>query len=391
MSRAIIIVMDSAGIGELPDADKYGDKGSNTIGNISREFKNLSLPNLGNLGIGNIAPIEGVPQNPTPEGAYGKMSEMSPGKDTTTGHWELMGIVLDNAFPTYPSGFPKDVIEEFEGLIGRKTIANEVASGTEIISRLGDEHVKTGYPIIYTSADSVFQIAAHEDIIPIEELYKMCSIAREMLKGKHAVGRVIARPFKGESGNYVRTTNRKDFSLLPISTTLLDYAKEQGLKVKAVGKIEDIFSGKGITDAVHTKNNMEGVDKTLEYMKENFDGIIFTNLVDFDMVYGHRNNVEGYANALMEFDARVPDIIAAMREDDILVITADHGCDPTTPSTDHSREYIPLLITGKSINKGKNIGVRGSFADLAVTIAEFLNINVQLKGNSFYEEINKKG
>lgn len=383
MKRAVIIVMDSAGIGELPDAAKYGDIGSNTIGNIAAQMEGFQLPNMEKMGLGNIATIKGVPAQQNPIACYGKMDEKSPGKDTTTGHWEIAGLILDKAFPTYPDGFPEDVIEAFEKAVGKKTLGNVVASGTEIIDRLGEEHMKTGYPIVYTSADSVFQIAAHESIIPIDELYAMCQKARDILTGEHAVGRVIARPFEGEVGNFKRTANRRDFSLDPTGKTVLDFAVEKGLQVKAVGKIEDIFSKKGITDAVHTKNNMDGVDRTLEYMKEDFGGILFTNLVDFDMLYGHRNNVEGYGKALMDFDARIPEILKELKEDDLLVITADHGCDPTTLSTDHSREYVPILVYGKKLQQGVNLGVRSTFADLASTIADYLGLDAALKGESF--------
>lgn len=383
MKRAVIIVMDSAGIGELPDAAKYGDVGSNTIGNIAAQMEGFQLPNMEKMGLGNIAAIKGVAAQQNPIACYGKMDEKSPGKDTTTGHWEMAGLILDKAFPTYPHGFPEEVIEAFEKAVGRKTLGNVVASGTEIIDRLGEEHMKTGYPIVYTSADSVFQIAAHESIIPIDKLYAMCQKARDLLTGEHAVGRVIARPFEGEAGNFKRTSNRRDFSLDPTSETVLDFAVEKGLQVKAVGKIEDIFSKKGITDAVHTKNNMEGVDRTLKYMKEDFGGIVFTNLVDFDMMYGHRNNVEGYGKALMDFDARIPEILKELKEEDLLVITADHGCDPTTPSTDHSREYVPILVYGKKLQQGVNLGIRSTFADLASTIADYLGLDATLKGESF--------
>ena len=389
MKRAIIIVLDSAGIGELPDADKYGDTGSNTIVNIADKFDNLRLPNMGSLGLGNITEIKNVERQAQTIGAFGKMAELSAGKDTTTGHWELMGVTLKKPFPTYSNGFPEDVINEFEKLTDKKVIGNEVASGTEIIMRLGDEHVNTGSPIVYTSADSVFQIAAHEEVIPLEELYDMCRKARKMLTGSHSVGRVIARPFIGTSGNYTRTTNRRDFSLDPTGETLLDVLKGNGFEVKAVGKIEDIFNGKGITDAVHTKGNMDGVDKTIEYMKQDFKGIVFTNLVDFDMLYGHRNNVEGYGKALMDFDQRLPEIMGAMREEDILIITADHGCDPTTPSTDHSREYVPLLAYGKNIRPGYEIGTRSTFCDLAATLSEYFGFSQRFRGVSFINDLLK--
>lgn len=387
MKRAIIIVLDSVGMGELPDAEKYGDKGSNTLGNIAASIEGFSLPNLEALGLGNIDNIVGINNVKKPKGCYGRMAEKSAGKDTTTGHWEITGIILNNPFPVYPDGFPKEIIDAFEKLANTKVIGNIVASGTEIIKMLGDQHVKTGYPIIYTSADSVFQIAAHEDVISIEKLYDMCEKAREILGGEHAVGRVIARPFIGSSGDYKRTDRRRDFSLEPIGKTILDYAKDKGLYVKGVGKIEDIFNKRGITHAVHTHNNEDGVDKTLEYLEESFEGILFTNLVDFDMLYGHRNDVKAYANALVEFDKRLPEILNALKDDDILFITADHGCDPTTESTDHSREYVPLLVYGKNLKGNVNLGTRSTFCDIAATIAHYLDITAELPGKSFIDEI----
>lgn len=387
MKRAIIIVLDSVGIGELPDAAMYGDVGSNTLGNIAEQVEGFKLPNLQKLGLGNIIPIKGVEPQSASTGCFGKMNEKSSGKDTTTGHWEICGLILDKPFPVYPNGFPDEVIKAFENVLNTKTLGNVVASGTEIIKQLGDEHVKTGYPIIYTSADSVFQIAAHEEVIPIERLYEMCSISRELLTGEHAVGRVIARPFTGTPGNYKRTERRRDYSLDPTGKTILDYAVEKGLKVKAVGKIEDIFNKKGITDAIHTHDNMDGVNITIDYMKEDFEGILFTNLVDFDMLYGHRNDVQGYARALMEFDKRLPEILSNMKAEDILFILADHGCDPTTPSTDHSREYVPLLVYGKGLKQNVNLGVRETFSDVASTIAEYLGIQASFKGKSFYKSI----
>ena len=386
IDRIILIVMDSVGIGELPDADSYGDQGSNTLGNILKKMPNMKLDNLNSLGLGNINGLK-ILKVENPIGAFGKAQELSPGKDTTTGHWEIAGITLKQAFPTFSEAFPHALIEKFEKAIGTKTLANEVASGTEIITRLGDEHVKTGYPIVYTSADSVFQIAAHEEIISLEKLYEMCKIARKMLTGDDAVGRVIARPFLGTSGNYKRTSNRRDFSLLPISKTMLDVIKENNMSVMAVGKIEDIFAGVGITDAIHTKNNNDGVDKTLEYMKTDKKGLIFTNLVDFDMTYGHRNDVEGYGNALKEFDNRLPEIMNSMKDTDVLIITADHGCDPTTASTDHSREYIPVLVYGSKIKSGVNIGIRIGFGDIAATILDILKLPMMTGGESFKEEI----
>lgn len=385
--RAIIIVLDSVGIGELPDAADYGDRGSNTLGNIAKAREGLNLPHLQALGLGNIAPIQGVKPSLAPKACYGKMAELSPGKDTTTGHWEMAGIVLEKAFPTFPKGFPQTFIQAFEKKIGRRVLGNEVASGTEIIQRLGEEHVKTGRPIVYTSADSVFQIAAHEEVIPLPELMHICEIAREMLDGDMRVGRVIARPFLGEPGNYYRTTNRHDFAIEPPYKILLDYVQEAGLPVMAVGKIKDIYFGHGVTEYVLTKENQEGVDKTLAYIKQDQPGLIMTNLVDFDMVYGHRNNVEGYAQALEEFDARVPEILSYLREDDLLMITADHGCDPTTPSTDHSREYVPLLVMGPTLRNGVDLGIRTSFADLGQTVADYLRTTPLPHGQSFLAEL----
>ncbi|MCX7904578.1 MAG: phosphopentomutase [Caloramator sp.] len=389
INRVVLIVLDSVGIGELPDAHIYNDQGSDTLGNISKAIGGLKLPNMQRLGLGNIDGINGIDPIDSPEGSYGRSGEMSKGKDTTTGHWEIAGLILERPFPTYPNGFPRELIEEFERRIGTKTLGNKPASGTAIIEELGDEHVKTGYPIVYTSADSVFQIAAHEEVIPLERLYEMCRIAREMLVGEHGVGRVIARPFIGTSGSYKRTSNRRDFALKPFNKTLLNYIQESGMDVCAVGKIEDIYDGYGITKAVHTKNNMNGVDKTIEYMKMNTKGLIFTNLVDFDMLYGHRNDVQGYAKALMEFDGRIPEILENLRDDDVLIITADHGCDPTTESTDHSREYIPILIYGKEIKSGVNLGTRKTFADIGKTIAELLNVKANINGESFAKEILK--
>lgn len=387
MRRCIIVVMDSVGVGELPDAWKYGDEGSDTLGNIYRNVPGFCLPNLEKLGLGNINGISGPKPANRPAGSYGKMAEASPGKDTTTGHWEIAGIILDRPFPTYPNGFPREIIEELEKTIGRKVLGNIAASGTEIIETLGPEHEISGKPIVYTSADSVFQIAAHEDIIPVEELYEICKHARKILKGNHAVARVIARPFTGTSGNYIRTTRRHDFSVDPPEETLLDMAKKKGLKVKAVGKIKDIFNGRGITEYVHTGSNMQSVDATISYMKQTFEGIIFTNLVDFDMLYGHRNDISGYAAALVELDQRIPDLLNAAKEEDFLFITADHGCDPTTSSTDHSREYVPLLVYGKSLKGGKNLGIRDSFSDISATIADCLRLGKMKNGKSFYHEL----
>lgn len=389
INNVTLIVLDSVGIGELPDAGKYGDEGSNTVSNIIKQVPNINLKNLNKLGLGLIEGVDGLDVVDNPLGSFGRAAEKSAGKDTTTGHWEISGIVLNEPFPTFPNGFPKDLIDRFEKLIGTKILGNKVASGTEIIKELGQQHIETGYPIVYTSADSVFQIAAHEDVIPVEKLYEICKIARSILVDKYAVGRVIARPFEGKDGSFTRTANRKDFSLKPIYKTMLDIIKDAGLEVMAVGKIHDIFGGQGITQSVHTVDNMDGVDKTIEFIKTHNRGLIFTNLVDFDMKYGHRNNVEGYAKALEEFDNRLPEIIDNMREDEVLIITADHGCDPTTVSTDHSREYIPILVYSNKIKNGINIGTRNSFADIGATILELLGLSGLKNGESFAHLIKK--
>ena len=393
MKRAIIIVLDSVGIGALPDAADFGDAGSNTLVNIKKARPETSLTNLCALGLGNIQgeEIELLGKADAPRGAFGKMGEMSIGKDTTTGHWEIAGIITKEPFPTYTAnGFPEEVIQAFEEAIGTKCIGNYAASGTVIIQDLGPEHVKTGYPIVYTSADSVFQIAAHEDVIPVEKLYEICEKARKILTGKHGVARVIARPFIGdEKEGFTRTKNRRDFSLEPTGVTILDLAKEKGLEVVAIGKIEDIFEGRGMTKADHTKDNADGIEKTLQYMQEDFEGILFTNLVDTDMIFGHRNDVNGYASALEYFDSKLPDIISLMKEDDILFITADHGCDPTTDSTDHSREYVPVLIYGKKVKENVDLGVRKTFADLGQTISDYLGLGAEFEAESFLQDILK--
>lgn len=382
--RGIIIVLDGVGIGELPDAYKYGDEGSNTLMNIKRAVPQLQLKNMCSLGLGNIQGENLYERTAEPLGIYGKLAEKSAGKDTTTGHWEISGIWIEKPFPTYPNGFPEEVIAAFEKAVGRKVIGNCVASGTEIIKELGQKHIETGCPIVYTSADSVFQIACHTDVIALEQLYEMCEKARNILVGEHGVGRVIARPFTTENGEFKRTSDRHDYSLEPIDKTLLDYVKEAGMEVMSVGKIKDIFADRGITGAVKTKNNKEGIDATISLLKQNFSGIIFTNLVDYDMLYGHRNNVQGFADALQEFDDRLPEIMEAMTEDDFLVITADHGCDPTTASTDHSREYIFMLGYGKNI-VSKDIGIRSTYSDIGKTMAKYLNIENDLKGQSFLD------
>ena len=385
-NRVILIVLDSVGIGELPDAAMYNDTGSNTLGNIAKLHKGFSIPNLVAMGLGNIDPNNEIPTTATPTASYGKANEQSAGKDTTTGHWEISGLILDKPFPTFPNGFPSEFMTEFEKRIGHQTIGNKTASGTTIINELGDEHVKTHQPIVYTSADSVFQIAMHEDVFPIAEQYRICEIAREMLCGAMEVGRVIARPFVGFGGKYSRTSRRKDFAILP-PDNILDAIKGQNKEVYAIGKIVDIFAGKGITDYVKTANNQEGIDQTIQAIKKNTDGLIFTNLVDFDMLFGHRRDIPGYANALMEFDARLPEITASLRPDDLLIITADHGNDPSAPGTDHTREYIPILNYTPSSSKGKNIGVRNSFADIAATIATALKVPLETAGQSYLREL----
>ncbi len=387
MPRAIIIVLDGVGVGELPDASQYNDKGSNSLANLAEKIGGLFLPNLESLGLGNIIEIKGIKRQVKLIGSFGKMAEKSPGKDSTSGHWEIAGVILNQCFPIYPKGFPKELIEKFEKAIGRKVLGNIPASGTEIIERLGEEHMKTGYPIVYTSADSVFQIAAHEAVIPVPKLYEMCQIARTLLQGEHCVGRVIARPFIGSPGKFCRTKNRKDFSLEPPIPTLLDIAKENGYPVIVIGKVDELFAQRGYTKAYHSVNNQECIDLTLNALKENWEGLIFTNLIQFDMDWGHRNDYLAYYNGLKEFDARLPQIIAQLKTDDLLAITSDHGNDPTTPSTDHSREYVPLLIYSKSLKAGVNLGIRDTFADLGQTIAEYLKIPPLKNGKSFLKEL----
>ncbi len=389
INRVILIVLDSVGVGYLPDADRFGDKGSNTLGHIAQAVEGLSLPNLQRLGIGNIIDIKGVSPVGKPWGAYGKMGEMNHEKATTSGHWEIAGLILRKRFPTYPKGFPDEVIKAFSKAIGRGILGNKKASGTVIIEEYAKEHLQTGKPIVYTSADSVFQIAAHEEVIPVERLYEFCKIAKKILIGKYCVERVIARPFTGEPGHLKRTHRRKDFSVLPPEDTLLDRFKEKGYSVIGIGKIGDIFAGRGLTEEIHTKGNMDGVDKTILAMKEKNKGLIFTNLVDFDTLYGHRNNPKGYAFALESFDARLPQIVANLREDDLLILTADHGCDPTFPGTDHTREYVPLLVYGQRTEGGINLGTRETFADIAQTIAELFELEPFKIGKSFKKEILK--
>jgi phosphopentomutase len=381
INRVILIVLDSVGIGYLPDAHLYGDEGSNTLGHIAENYSTLHIPNLIRLGLGNIDPTNSLPKTDTPLAAYGKAAEKSAGKDTTTGHWEIAGTILEKPFPTFPDGFPISFMEKFEAAIGIKTLGNYSASGTAIIDDLGDEHVQMGFPIVYTSADSVFQIAMHEDVIPTEKQYEICQIARDMLIGEYEVGRVIARPFTGTSGNYTRTSRRKDFATMP-PDNILDALQHQGKEVLGIGKIYDIFAGKGITRSIKTTNNQEGIEATIGSLGEDMQGLIFTNLVDFDMHFGHRRDVNGYARCLEEFDAKLPEIMAALKQDDVLIITADHGNDPTWTGTDHTREYIPVLIYGDGVPGGYNFGIRNSFVDIAATVADVLGIDFDTTGRS---------
>lgn len=384
IKRVFLIVLDSVGIGELPDAADYGDEGSNTIKACCLQ-PGFSVPNLKKAGLFNIDGVgfdEGVDR---PEGAYGKCAESSKGKDTTTGHWEICGLISEKAMPTFPDGFPKELLDEFSRRTGRGVLCNKPYSGTKVIADYGKEHLETGALIVYTSADSVFQIAAHEDIVPVEQLYEYCRIARELLTGEFAVGRVIARPFEGEYP-FKRTARRHDFSLAPPKDTLLDFLKKSGLDVIAVGKIYDIFAGKGLEKANPTTSNADGMEKTLSFSKTDFHGLCFTNLVDFDMVFGHRNDAPGYANALTEFDSWLGGFLPKLNEDDLLIITADHGCDPLTPSTDHSREYIPLLVLGKKV-RSVNLGVRTTYADIGKTVADIFGVQADIAGTSFKDLI----
>jgi phosphopentomutase len=383
--RVIWIVLDSVGIGAMPDAAAYGDEGSDTLGNIARQRK-LVLSNLSRLGLGNIRPLAGLPAVDHPAGAFGKCALASPGKDTTTGHWEMAGIILEKPFPTYPHGFPAEIMRAFEEKIRRKTLGNKAASGTEIIQELGEEHIRTGFPIVYTSADSVFQIAAHENVIPLEELYRMCGIARGILRGPNEAGRVIARPFEGAPGHFVRTPNRRDYAVPPPEGMLLDQLAARQKPICGIGKISDIFLGRGITHSVKTKHNADGMQKTIDAMHRQPKGLIFVNLVDFDQQFGHRNDVEGYAAALEAVDRWLPSM--ELNHTDMLILTADHGCDPTTPSTDHSREYTPLIVYGNRVRAGVALGTRSTLADIGQTVAE--NFETSIAGGiSFLEEIHK--
>ena len=387
-ARAIVIVLDSVGVGELPDADSYGDRGSNTLGNIARRVP-LRVPALRSLGLDRLVPLGGLPPAGTPSAAIGRMQEASAGKDSVTGHWEMMGIVLDRAFPVFPDGFSAHVISEFSKRTGRGVLGNKAASGTVIIDELGPEHMRTGALIVYTSADSVFQIAAHEAVVPVPELYRACRIAYELVGEGLGVGRVIARPFIGEPGNFTRTANRRDYALPPSAETLLDRAKAAGIPVVAIGKIEDLFAGRGITKAVHTASDDDGMNEVERQMAETDRGLIFANLVDFDTKFGHRNDVAGYAANLERFDIRLAALLPQLREHDLLVVTADHGNDPTTPSTDHSREHVPLLVVGARVRAGADLGTRATFADLGQTLADVFGVGTLRHGTSFLDDVRR--
>jgi len=385
--RVILLVLDSLGIGELPDASEYGDEGSNTLKSLWESGK-LHIPNLTSMGIFNIEGNEYAKGVEHPTASFARMTELSKGKDTTTGHWEIAGLVSHKPFPTYPDGFPDEIIEAFKKATGRDVLCNLPYSGTEVINDYGEEHMRTGALIVYTSADSVFQIAAHEEIVPVHELYRYCQIARELLKGEHAVGRVIARPFVGKKkGEFVRTANRHDFSLEPHGETICDILAEENINTVGVGKIKDIFAGRGINKSYKTKDNADGMNRTIQLVRDGEPGFIFVNLVDFDMKYGHRNDLNGYVNALNEVDIQLKELIDCMKYNDILIITADHGCDPATSSTDHSREYTPMLVYGGRIRRGMNLGTRGSFSDIAATIADIFGVRKPAYGESFYRQI----
>ncbi len=390
VERVILMVLDSLGVGELPDAGHYGDEGADTLGHIAREYPQLHIPNLQELGFGNVPGAAGgrfAVEHPA--GCFGKLKEKSRGKDTITGHWEIAGIYTQQPFKTYPDGFPEEFIQKFERKIGRKVLGNYAASGTVIIEELGPEHEATGKPIVYTSADSVFQIAADTSVIPLEELYRICETARELLTGEWSCGRVIARPYVRENGKRIRTSDRKDYAVSPSDVTMLDLVKRSGKEVCAIGKIRDIFNGQGVTRAIHTENNMDGVDKTIQVMSEKGAGLIFTNLVDFDSQYGHRRDPVGYGKAIEAFDRRVPELTGAMKESDVLVLCADHGNDPVHSGWDHTREYVPVVICGRAIKEGVNLGVRDSFADIGATICEILGAGKTAIGDSFWNEIKR--
>lgn len=385
--KTILLVLDSVGIGSLPDAPLFDEEEANTLKHISEAVKGLKLPNLERLGLGKLLPLEGISADLPSLGAYGSMAELSAGKDTTMGHWEIAGLVTEKPLPTFPQGFPREFINIFEEKIGRSVLGNKVASGTVIMEELGREHLQTGKPIVYTSADSVLQIAAHEEIIPLTELYEICKIARSFLTGKWAVGRVIARPFVGVPGNFTRTANRHDFSLLPPAPTVLDALRNKGEEVFGVGKIWDIYAGQGITRSFPTKSNNDGIDQTIQAWHELKSGLVFTNLVEFDSHYGHRNDARGYGQALEEFDVRLSELLKLVKEEGILLITADHGNDPTTQSTDHSREYVPLFVYGYKIKCNVNLGIRKTFADIAATLSQLYDLSYHSPGVSFLHEI----
>ncbi|MDF2789273.1 MAG: phosphopentomutase [Neobacillus sp.] len=386
--RIFLIVMDSVGIGESPDAEKFGDKGADTLGHIAERMNGLNMPNMGKLGLSNIREIKGIDKAEKPLAYYTKMMESSNGKDTMTGHWEIMGLNIQTPFRVFPDGFPDELLSELVERTGRKIIGNKPASGTEILDELGEEHMKTGALIVYTSADSVLQIAAHEEIIPIEEQYKICKIARELtLDEKYMVGRVIARPFLGEPGNFKRTANRHDYALKPFDRTVMSEMKDAGLDVIAIGKISDIYDGEGVTQSLRTISNMDGMDKLVQTLDMDFTGMSFLNLVDFDALYGHRRDPEGYGKALEEYDARLPEVFAKLKEDDLLVITADHGNDPTAPGTDHTREYVPLIVYSKMMPEGKELRIRETFADIGATVADNFKVKMPNFGKSFLPEL----
>lgn len=388
MKRALILILDGVGVGELPDARQYGDEGSNTLSNLAKAVGGLFLPNLERLGLGRIIPIKGLDAQIKAMANFGKMNEVSAGKDSTSGHWEIAGLILDKPFPTYPNGFPEEILNEFTKRTGYKVLGNKPASGTEIIKELGEEHLRTRKLIVYTSADSVFQIAAHESLVPVEKLYRICQTAREILRGEHAVGRVIARPFIGDrADNFVRTPHRRDFSLKPRKPILHQILKEHGWPVVSIGKIYDLYAGAGITKAVNTHNNAEVMASILKELEETKRGFMMANLVDFDMLWGHRNDINGFYTGLKEFDAWLPDFLNQLKDDDLVVITADHGNDPTTPSTDHSREYVPLLVFGPSFKSNINLGTRQTFADVQATLAEYFKVPKTDAGESFLSQI----
>ncbi|WP_339146567.1 MULTISPECIES: phosphopentomutase [unclassified Sutcliffiella] len=387
--RVFLVVMDSVGIGEAPDAEKFGDKGADTLGHIAEHMNGLNMPNMAKLGLSNIKEVKGVPKAQNPLAHYTKMEEASSGKDTMTGHWEIMGLRIDTPFRVFPDGFPDELIQELEERTGRKIIGNIPASGTEILDQLGQEHVDTGALIVYTSADSVLQIAAHEGVVPIEELYDICKIARELtLDEKYMVGRIIARPFIGEAGNWKRTSNRHDYALKPFERTVMNELKDSGYDVISIGKISDIYDGEGVTQSLRTVSNMDGMDKLVETTAMDFTGISFLNLVDFDAVFGHRRDPEGYGKALEEYDARLPEVFANLQEQDLLIITADHGNDPTAPGTDHTREYVPLLVYSPQHKEGKQLDIRKTFADIGATIADNFNTRMPKHGKSFLQDLN---